>query len=179
MKFKNQTYYKIQVLLKNIAFCIVSFIMVSCVNDRSNQRSSFDISINLEVSNDDKIQLFYIPFGDSIYRDRNLVTKKIKASDKPVIVMFSIPIIPEKFRIDLGEQKIESPIKINEIKITKNNKVINIEGNTVNRFFKPNVFLKETSQKNIFLRQTINNTYDPFMESTPLLHKKIELEIKR
>lgn len=177
--YKQKTYRSRLVLLQWLLLIAAIFFVVSCVNNKNNQNTTFDISINLEVSNDDKIQLFYIPKGDSIYRDTYLFAQKIKASNNPVEVNFSLPIIPEKFRIDLGEEKIESYVKINHITLKAFDKTINIEGNAVNRFFKPNIFLKETSQKNIFLRQAINSTYDPFMESTPLLHKKIELEIMR
>lgn len=162
-----------------LLFIMVLFFAVSCVNNKKNQNTTFNITINLEISNDDKIQIFYIPKGDSVYRDTNLITHKIKGSNNPVELKFSLPNIPEKFRIDLGEEKIESPVKINQITLKAFDKIINIDGKTVNRFFKPNIFLIETSKINLFLRQAINCTYDPFMESTPLLHKKIQLEIMR
>ncbi len=51
---------------------------------------------------------------------------------------------------------------------------INIDKSLIDIFFQPNRYLQKTS--NGYFRIVVNGKYDPFLESSPLLNKKIEIE---
>ena len=75
---------------------------------------------------------------------------------------------------DFGENKIETPVKINSIELKYNSDSIVIDALVLEHFFHPNIYLEKGDSG--YLRKTLNGRYDPFLVSTPLLEKKIELE---
>ena len=86
---------------------------------------------------------------------------------------FSLPGLPEKFRIDLGETGNEEEVIIEKIIIKHKGISIPIDQNVMHRFFKINIYGERTPWG--YKRMSVGNRYDPFIESTALLHKKMEL----
>jgi hypothetical protein len=138
----------------------------------------FRVFIEVKTQEDDKFQLFYIddsPEG-KFNGDKRLV-QQVKGGDEVQIIQFTLPkeVLPYKFRIDLGENNYETIVVIKKVKLMYNNEVIEIDDLTLPRFFKPNVYLEKVETG--YLRKTIDGRNDPFLLSTPLLIKKIELEL--
>lgn len=140
----------------------------------------FRVFINIRVSEDDKFELYYVgdtPDGNFNVNER--VAKYIKGSDDFQVVELSLPenIFPYKFRIDLGDNinKYETDIEIKSIIIQLNKEKIEIENELLSSFFQNNVYLEKTPLG--YKRKSVDNRYDPFLISTPLLIKKIELEL--
>ncbi|WP_347923215.1 hypothetical protein [Pontimicrobium sp. SW4] len=138
----------------------------------------FKIIMEAKVKEDDKFQVFFTDDSpeESFSANKRLV-KNIVGSEEFQTLEFVLPkeVLPFKFRIDLGENSYETLVEIGVIKLEYNNEVIEIDPLTLERFFQPNIYLQKTD--NGFMRKTIDGRCDPFLMSTPLLIKKIELEL--
>ena len=136
------------------------------------------VSLDVKVEHDDKFQLFYI--NDSLeggYSINKRLVNSFKGSNDFQPINFKLPsgVLPYKFRIDVGEKGIETLISIRNITLKLNNNVIQINDSAIERFFKPNIYLDKSG--NDFIRKKVEGRCDPFFVSTPLLIKKMELEL--
>lgn len=157
----------------------------NCKNDKivNNGQTSvngeiFRVIINVKVLEDDKFQLFYVDdSSEGKYNINKRTVTYVNGKNEFQSVEFKLPanVLPRKFRIDVGENNYETAIDIKEIEIKFNNNLIKINDKVLERFFQPNQYLKKL--KNNYMRIKIDGRYDPFIDSTPLLIKKIELEL--
>lgn len=159
--------------MKSVFFIIMVLLCVSCKKQEENVFRAF---INIKVLEDDNFQIFYIDNLELGYSEKKRKTIQVKGTEEFQTIVFELPhgVFPKMFRIDLGENKKESPIEIESVTLKHNDKTIEINDLIFDRFFKPNIYLDKTDKT--FLRHSINGRYDPFLLSTPLLNKKIELE---
>lgn len=174
---------------------VIIFLMLSAVGCKNKNQSTRDIEIqetikeevkrnnqfkvimDVTVKEDDKFQLFYIDdSSEGTFTPEKRVVFNLKGGDSPQKIQFTLPekVLPYKFRLDLGENNIETIILINEIKLQYNNEKIVIDSLVLERFFQPNIYLQKT--ENGYLRKIIEGRCDPFLLATPLLIKKMELE---
>lgn len=184
--------------MKKIIFIAIAILSFSCKNEANTRETNtqeanteetkatevalkdniLKISINIVVPQDDKLQLFYVdddPEGN-FNPDKRLAIN-VKANDNAQKITFSLPegVFPYKLRLDLGENSFESAIYVNSINLELNNNVIDIENEVLERFFQPNIYLER--EGNGFNRKVIDGRCDPFLLSTELLIKKMELEL--
>ncbi len=147
-----------------------------CFSCKKKEENVFRVFIDIKVLEDDNFQVFYIDDLESGYSEKNRKTIQVKGISEFQTIVFELPnnVLPKMFRIDLGENKKESPIEIKSVKLKHNDKVIEINDLVLDRFFKPNIYIEKVDKA--FLRQSIESRYDPFLSSTPLLNKKMELE---
>ncbi|AZQ59694.1 hypothetical protein EJ994_13095 [Maribacter sp. MJ134] len=130
--------------------------------------------MTFKMLEDDRIKFYYIPEHKNTYDEDNVIETKITGSSKIQGINIELNQIPKKFRIDLGESKHETTISIASIIIGTMNDRIEINEKTIHRFFSPNIYAIKS--ENGYKRISIDNRYDPFIESTALLHQKIKLE---
>ncbi|MFI0429724.1 hypothetical protein [Mariniflexile sp. HMF6888] len=176
--------------MKKIICLFLILFAVSCKNDKQNNNYTprkkaeikdnlFKVSMNIKVDENDKFQLFYIDDSpEGSFSQEKRLTININGSDSLQDVQFTLPekVFPYKFRVDLGENNVETIVEINEIKLQYNNESILIDKLVMERFFQPNIYLEKTDKG--YLRKTIKGRCDPFLLSTPLLNKKIELDLQ-
>jgi hypothetical protein len=163
--------------MRNLGYpYLLLLLIISCANVKEEQTI---VKIDLKSLNDEKIQFFYINNEIEYFTDELMFTNKIEGSTQFQTVEFKLPkdFRLNRLRIDLGENKLETPISIKKIHIYYGNKIIEIDKKTMNRFFSTNIYLK-TSDFVIFERSYIAKKYDPFLKSTALLEKKIFLEFR-
>lgn len=148
---------------------------------KQTKDNRFKVILNLKITENNRIDLFYI--GDnpeSGFNDKELVSKNILADNDFQVVELELPknVLPYQFRIDLGDnaQKVETTVEIDYIKLIFNNNVIEINSQTLDVFFQPNIYLEKVSN-GVYLRQTVNGKFDPFLISKAILNKKIEIEL--
>ena len=135
------------------------------------------VIIDITISEDDRIQLFYVDdMPDGAFSAEKRIAHNVKGSNSAQKINFTLPHkpFPFKLRLDLGENNIQSAVKINSIELKYNSDSIFIENSVLEYFFHPNIYLEKVDS--VYLRKTLNGRYDPFLVSTPLLEKKIELE---
>lgn len=148
------------------------------IKEEVKRDNQFKVIMDVTVKEDDKFQLFYIDDSpEGTFTPEKRVVFNLKGDDSPQKIQFTLPqkVLPYKFRIDLGENNIETIVLINEIKLQYNNEKIVIDSLVLERFFQPNIYLQKT--ENGYLRKTIEGRCDPFLVSTPLLIKKTEIEL--
>ncbi|WP_394974403.1 hypothetical protein [uncultured Croceitalea sp.] len=132
------------------------------------------IKIMFRLLEDDRIKFYYIPEHSNTYSEDNMIETKVKGSIEVQSIEIILNQIPKKLRIDLGEDKHETPISITSIIIGTTRDSIDINEKSIHRFFSPNIYAIKS--ENGFERKNLDNRYDPFLESTALLHKKIQID---
>ncbi|SKB50851.1 hypothetical protein [Maribacter arcticus] len=163
-------------LISNIFLILIFF--VSCGSkEKKLQENSSRIILTAKVIEDDKFQLFYIDSANGKYNERDVVSVNVEGSQDFQSIVFKLPLkaLPKQFRIDIGENKIESPVEIDTLKIVFGSKKLVMNNMTFNRFFKHNVYIEE-NEHGIYSRRIINKKYDPFFSSTKFLKKHLELK---
>ena len=160
-------------------FVLVNFGCNSNLGGKSKDKENiFKINLTIKVLQDDKFQLFFTTKPKEEFNDHNRIFIYVNKAILFQEVLFKLPKgqIPKKIRIDLGENFNTSDIIIKEIKLTFNKKSIVVNKNAMSYFFKENIYLKYNPNFNVFKPQIVNGKYDPYILSTPLLNKKIEIE---
>lgn len=163
-------------LLSSVFLILIFF--VSCGSkEKKLQKHSSRIILKAKVIEDDKFQLFYIDSVNGKYNERDVVIVNVKGNQDFQSIVFELPLktFPNQIRIDIGENKIDSPIEIDSLKIVFGSKKLVMNYMTFNRFFKHNVYIEENGQ-GIYSRKLINKKYDPFFSSTEFLKKHLELK---
>lgn len=172
---------------------IISLLVFSCKDEKQKEENTnpssdltqvtdniFRVSIEAKILEDDKLELFYL--GESAntnFNSKERIAKYIKGSNEFQKIEFALPkgIIPYKFRIDLGDNvnKHETEIAITSITLSLNDNEIFVDTPLLNSFFHPNTYLQTTDQG--YQRKIVEDRYDPFILSKPVLDQKIELEL--
>ncbi|MEH6769967.1 hypothetical protein [Maribacter arcticus] len=163
--------------LLNKLFLLVVFFISCGTNEKRPQENIFKVILTVKVIEDDKFQLFYIDSANGKYNERDVVSVNVEGSQDFQSIVFKLPLkaFPRQFRIDIGENKIESPVEIDTLKIMFGSKKLVMNNMTFNRFFKHNVYIEE-NEHGIYSRRIINKKYDPFFSSTEFLKKHLELK---
>ncbi|WP_282134860.1 hypothetical protein [Seonamhaeicola maritimus] len=141
----------------------------------------FEVEVLYKISKDDTFQVFYTSLNETENFSSNYtIKKKVLASNDFTSIKFQLPenVLPYKIRIDLGEKKEQGSIAIQGIKLRYSGNEINIQKELIPQFFLINEFLKYNHKTGIFKSSVINKSYDPFMISSALLNKKIDIELK-
>jgi len=153
----------------------------SCKNkfekDKEHYFNRFKITLNYKIEQNDIIQVFYASKTADNYSEKKSIIKEAKKDSIYKQILFVLPkgVIPAKIRIDLGENQKVNKISIKEVKISRNNKQFVIDSTMIKYFFSPNKYLKYNTHNNIFTTKIISEKTDPYLLSTPLLNKKLEI----
>lgn len=176
-------------ILKYLNFTIIILsalliVIFSCTSrkeaKKNNQEKIFEIEIEYKILKDDIFQVFYIDQDSKEkFSEEKMISKKINKSQKTNSISFNLPkeVIPKKIRIDLGENKCQEEITINQIKLKYSGNEIIVKEKYIPHFFVMNSFLKYDPSSGEFRSISINNRYDPFIISSALLNQKIKLEL--
>lgn len=165
--------------MKKLGLGVIIFILIlSC--KKTFEKNNFKIIIELRVLNNYRFQVFYKTKVLENYSDNRRVSKRIEKNFNYQNISFELPnnVIPSNIRIDLGERPNHNEIKISRIILINKNKKFVIEDKMLIYFFKPNIYLDFDKEKNTLKSKVINNKFDPYLTSTPLLNKKIEIYFK-
>jgi len=148
-------------------------ILLGC-KEENNVNKEFKVDITFKILEEDKIKLYYTRNKEDIYNEQDKQEILVCGSENLQTIDFVLKQIPYKFRIDLGENKNETTVYIASVIIKSKGRLIEINDKTIHRFFKPNIYLERQGYE--YDRKIIKNRYDPFLESSNLLRKKIQLE---
>ena len=152
---------------------LIAIFMLSCKESNTLNKGEFNISLEIRILNDDRISVYYIEEEAMEYQEEKSVSLQVNGSPNTQTVMFSLPELPIRFRIDLGEVGFLEEVVIKEIRLNYLGKTVHIDQNVLHRFFKENIYAKST--QNGYKRMYVSGRYDPFIESTALLHQRMNL----
>lgn len=181
--------------MKNAIFFSLVIIFIGCKNEKKyatdvvtsqveNKQiiynNLFKVIVDITILEDDRLQLFYVDdTPDGAFSAEKRLEYNVKGNNSSQKIQFTLPdkVFPFKFRIDLGENKKQSTVKINTIKLKYNSDSITIRKSELDFFLKPNIYLENTGDG--YHRKTIHGRNDPFLVSAPLLNKKVQIEFKK
>lgn len=161
---------------KGIFVSIISFLLLASCNTRNKNINGnfFKITLIAKVLEDDKFQVFYIDeIGKGYTEDKRITTKVNKSQDFQEI-SFVLNKVPLKFRIDLGENRHRTIVEIDKVILDNGSKQIELNSAVLHRFFDTNIYTSKVEHG--YNRRDVQGRYDPFISSTALLMKKLELE---
>ncbi|NEV94499.1 hypothetical protein G3567_10130 [Psychroflexus sp. YR1-1] len=148
------------------------------ISQNENARDNIlKVVMEVKIPEDDTFQLFYFEdASQASYKVEKRISVPVTRSDNFQKVEFELPVklIPYKFRIDVGEKGLQTPVEIKHIKLEYNTNYIEIENPVFDRFFQTNIYLEKS--KNTLIRKEVDGRSDPFFVSTALLIKKMHIE---
>lgn len=166
---------------KKILSSFLVLMIFGCVNDKNSYENTAMITIRLSVQTD-KDEIFQIYYLDDQSVDHYSIKKrliaKLQGNERNQNIVFQLPIDKplKKFRIDLGESNNQSCLEIDKMEMSLGKAKVHIDPKAYHRYFNSNIYVEQ--KNSIFCRRTINGKYDPFIESSALLIKKLELELR-
>lgn len=138
---------KIKFVLLGVLLSVVS---ISCKDDKKNEvqqdkkmvdpKELFNVELNLIVSKDDSLQLFYKDDSNNDWQDEKSVWAPVKGDVNAQKVQFFLPkdIIPNDLRIDFGNNKNQKSIEVKNFTMKYFNKTFTVKDTMFYQFFQPN-----------------------------------------
>ena len=166
-----------------ITLFISAITLISCKDDKTKEApeekvdKTFNITFNLIVPKDDNFQIYYNGDGSDSFSPESYVDVAVKGSKAPQEITFKLPedVIPASLRFDLGSNKEQGEIKINDFKMKYLDKVFGAKDVSVINYFWNNPQIEYSKDKAIAKpKPSENEPYDPIFMATELL--KIELK---
>lgn len=165
---------------------LVNVILNSC-NDKQKEQNDilisnvafsegFAVNVLVTAEMDDIFDMFYaLDSLDEKFTESNKIRKVIKGTGEPELISFLVNqenVL--KFRIDLGRNLNQEGVTIHSIEIKSNSKALTIESNLLKYFFNENRFMRFINNGEI--QFTPNRLKNPFITSSALLNKKMQIE---
>lgn len=164
--------------MKNIRLpllLIVTFLYYGCKNEKpiddlklvnhEIERSKVYIELDIIIPKDDIFQIFYTEDGTDRYFGENVVSMEVKGDKKAQKLIFELP--EDKkinyFRVDIGSNIEQGPIKLNHVVYKYFNKSIRLNGNLFFEYYTINDFFKLDPQTNNLLPLANKEGYDPIL----------------
>lgn len=161
-----------------IGIAILLFVALGMLLSRLKLEGDKEVKINVElsISKQDILQLFYIQPNDVVEKEENSIKMPVNKSDRSQLIVFHLPdtLILSKLRLDLGTDSTIYHIKVEKIYATYNHGhllLFNSKSNFTR--FTPNQYAKPTSDG--YLLSAINSNYDPFLYSDNISKDYLEL----
>lgn len=124
----------------------------------------------------DSFELFYEENAISNFSQENTLKKGFIGSSEPQELFFDLEgIYPEKIRLDLGSNKNQNFIRIDNIFIIYDEEVLEINESNLFNFLTPNDYIKyQDGQFNLIPKEIEGlKSYDPYLYPTPELVKAL------
>ncbi len=142
----------------------------------SLENKDLELILVIKIPVQERIQLFYQDIAQEAFTDKKRLYKDVNPSPNFQKVKFKISTghIPHKLRLDLGENRNENDIEISQIVLVQLD-TLKMTKNNFERYFQGNKYVEICGSN--FSRRVRNNEYDPYLTSTPLLTKTIQLKL--
>jgi hypothetical protein len=167
-----------------IALFIAAITLISCKDDKSKDTpvaeekvdTTFTITFNMIVPKDDNFQIYFNGDGSDSFLPEDYVEVAVKGSDSPQDITFKLPVdvLPASLRFDLGDNKDQGEIKINDFRLKYLEKVFAVKDVAFINYFWSNAQIEYIKEKAIAKPKPSNDPYDPIFMATEAL--KIELK---
>ncbi len=168
--------------IKKIIFSALTiFSLIACKENHKNDEVEISepkltATLELVIQQDDSIQLFYRDEAIPAYAEETSLWMPVKGSKSEQEITFTIPeeIVPTHLRFDLGKNKTQSPIRINNFRLNYHDKTYESGDSTMTFYFLANDHLKYDATTGTFNPLNVDGqSYDPFIYSTDLLSKQV------
>ena len=166
-----------------IAVFIAALTLISCKDEKVKEApapkvdDSFYITFNLVVQKNDNFQIYYNEDASDSFPPDQYVDVAVKGSEQPQEITFKLPdnTLPASLRFDLGNNKEQGEIKINDFKMKYHDKAFSAPAISFINYFWNTDQIEYNKEKAIAKPKTTGDApYDPIFLATELL--KIELK---
>ena len=159
---------------KILSTVLISGLLISCGEKKTEEKEQvaeptavitnpIKVSLNAIVPKDDTLQIYYRFDPKSNFESMYVVNAVVKGSDIAQDITFDIPSDKSvsDFRIDLGNNKDQSPIEIKNFNMSFEGKSFNVKDTLFYQYFQNNEFIEYTRDKAIAKPISISGNYDP------------------
>jgi hypothetical protein len=110
-----------------LPYLLFTIVFVSCKKEKTDNQieseeksKTFDVTLNMVVSQDDNFQIFYIDGSNQDFDENKSLWVSVKGSSEPQDIIFNLPedVIPSNIRLDLGNNENQSAMKFNSFKMS-------------------------------------------------------------
>lgn len=169
---------------KLILLIIVNiFILQSCGEDKkpiktenneskataeSFTNNSLKFEINADFPESESPIIFWRTKDIEWFEEKNTVSGGTNGFDGNQTISFIIPnnIVPSDFRFDISSNPQQKDIKVNFIKIEKENREFYVFGDELDKYFTFNEFISYDKANKKLSFKSIDGNYDPFLNTT-------------
>lgn len=157
---------------------LVMFVFVNCKNKKPIDflevvtpqpiLSEVRIVLDMIVPKDDMFQIFYTVDGSSNFNEEMSVSVNVTGSQESQEIVFEFPedVIITRFRIDVGENTSQGPMKINKFTIHHFAKSFEAIGAEFFNYFNPTDEIEIDRENSIIKAKKIGDSYDPLFYQT-------------
>ncbi|OYQ41556.1 hypothetical protein [Flavobacterium aurantiibacter] len=138
--------------------------------------SKVKIVVDMIVPKDDSFQIFYTEDGTSVFNEEKSVRVNVKGQPTTQKIVFNFPedVAFSFLRFDVGENKEQQQMKIENFTVDYFGKKFEAKGNLFFQFFAPNEQLTVDMNGSTFVPKKSGNIHDPIFY--PLEPLGVELE---
>lgn len=123
--------------IKHTIITVLLFIiLVSC--SKSSENSDFNIKLDLVIKKDDSIHTFFMTDGTIHFNEINSFWTKVKGDKKNQKLQINFPkgIVPNQFRIDLGNNIKQEEIVLNKLECSYKSNSFVLKGKQIYRYLR-------------------------------------------
>jgi hypothetical protein len=145
--------------------------------EKPKEDKSFNVTMNLVVPKDDNFQIYYNEDGSDIYAPENYVDVQVKGSSIAQDIVFKLPedVLPTSFRFDLGSNKEQGEVKINDFRMKYFEKEFVAKDTLFIYYFGYNEQIDYNRKKAIAKPKILSNkVYDPIFIGSEMLKTEIK-----
>ncbi|WP_395066899.1 hypothetical protein [Flavobacterium sp.] len=171
---------------KIFLIALTSTTLFSCKNEEKKveaapEENTFVVTANMNVKEDDNFQIYYMETPGEPLDPNKYVSVSVKGKETPQDVVFKLPkdVVLADLRFDLGDNKKQKEIKLNNFKFEYLNKSFIVKDSLVDFYFGYNeqvVLDKKTGTATI--KEIANQQHDPLLLAKPTLNDELVKLIK-
>ncbi|RBA29701.1 hypothetical protein [Flavobacterium tibetense] len=171
-----------------LPYLLFTIVFVSCKKEKTDNQieseeksKTFDVTLNMVVSQDDNFQIFYIDGSNQDFDENKSLWVSVKGSLEPQDIIFNLPedVIPSNIRLDLGNNENQSAMKLNSFKMSYYDKSYELKDTLILRNF---VIGEQLNYDKTTSTLTPNKgkatIYDPLLYPQSNLREEIEKIVK-
>jgi hypothetical protein len=167
----------LKILNNIIAFGIGAlcfYLVVNFLKSKHVAPTSILVEVKANVPKDDIFYIYYLQEGIKNWSDDNSSYLRIKGSNITQNLKFTLPIDKKinRIRVDIGANKKQLPIKIQEISFFSETGKITLT-ESIDSVFKANVYAVQ--DKDVYFTKEVDGRYDPFLVSDIKLGSDLEM----
>ncbi len=140
--------------------------------------ATFDVVVDLVIPTDEELIIYYKDGSNEWFVEEKAVWRVVKGGTNVQQVVFNLPenVLPNDIRFDIGrnEYKGLKSLQIKKVAFHYYGKNIEIPGDQIMTFFRPNEYIVYDKAANQFtFKKDDKGNYDPYFESKPELYPKL------
>lgn len=146
-------------------------------------KEKFTVILRGIILKEDLFQVHYLNSGGEAYDGQKSISVSVKSSPDEQDIEFELPkgVYPHNLRIDIGDNKNQEEIRINEIIFLFEKYNFKIKGKEILKYFKPSPFIQVSNDSITYYTKELNFNnvlkYDPYLAGLKDLEEALLSEL--